>query len=86
MATRAAPPRRARATRRWRRLAQVLFFDGFRAAPGWMWLVTGLLVLGSVASTIYPLGYGFLLHGTLEGSGISVFWGILFVGGLLALG
>jgi ATP-binding cassette, subfamily B, bacterial len=78
--------RRGRAPRRWWRLAQVLFFDGFRAAPRWMWLVTGLLILGSIASTIYPLGYGFLLHGTLADSWVSVFWGVLFVGGLLALG
>ena len=42
--------------RRLARLATILFFDGFRAAPGWMALVTGMLVLGSIAGTCYQIG------------------------------
>lgn len=46
---RASPP--GPTPRRLARLAAILFFDGFRAAPGWMALVTAMLVLGSVAGT-----------------------------------
>ncbi len=54
--------------RRLARLATILFFDGFRAAPGWMALVTAMLVLGSVAGTCYPLGYKLLADGALAGN------------------
>jgi ATP-binding cassette, subfamily B, bacterial len=73
-------------TRRSVRLARVMFFDGFRAAPGWMSLVTALLVLGSVASTCYPLGYRLLVDGALAGSVGRAAWGVVVVGGLLAVG
>ena len=68
------------------RLAQVLFFDGFRAAPGWMTVVTVLLVLGSVAGTCYPLGYRVLTDGALAGSPVRTAEGIALVGGLLSIG
>jgi ATP-binding cassette subfamily B protein len=68
------------------RLAAVMFFDGFRAAPGWMALVTCLLVVGSIASTCYPLGYRVLVDGTLAGSGRQVTEGVLLVAGLMSLG
>ena len=42
--------------RRLGRLASVLLLDGFRAAPGWMTVVTAMLVVGMVAATCYPLG------------------------------
>src|SRR6202000_377442 len=54
--------------RRLARLTAILFFDGFRAAPGWMAVVTTMLVLGSVAGTCYPLGYRLLADGALDGS------------------
>jgi len=72
--------------RRLTRLADVLFLDGFRAAPGWMSLVTAMLVLGSVASTCYPLGYRLLVDGALRGSTAHVVYGVIIVGGLLAIG
>ena len=72
--------------RRLTRLAGVLFLDGFRAAPGWMALVTVMLVLGSVASTCYPLGYRLLVDGALGGSTGQVIAGALVVGGLIAIG
>jgi ATP-binding cassette subfamily B protein len=64
----------------------VLFLDGFRAAPGPMTLVMGLLVLGSVAATCYPLGYRSLVDGALQGSTGSVAWGVGIVAGLLSIG
>ncbi len=72
--------------RRLTRLAAVLFFDGFRAAPGWMTLVTIMLVLGSVASTCYPLGYRLLVDGALGGSTAQVIGGVAIVAGLIAIG
>lgn len=72
--------------RRLARLASVLFIDGFRAAPGWMSLVTAMLVLGSVAATCYPLGYRLLVDGALRGSTSHVVFGVIVVGGLLAIG
>jgi ATP-binding cassette subfamily B protein len=72
--------------RRLTRLAAVLFFDGFRAAPGWMALVTVLLVLGSVASTCYPLGYRLLVDGAEGGSTAQVVGGVAIVAGLIAVG
>lgn len=72
--------------RRLARLASVLFLDGFRAAPGWMALVTAMLVLGSVAATCYPLGYRLLVDGALGGSTGQVVEGALIVGGLIAVG
>jgi ATP-binding cassette subfamily B protein len=71
--------------RRLARLASILFFDGFRAAPGWMALVTTMLVLGSVAGTCYPLGYRLLADGALDGSASEVTWGVVVVALLLAL-
>jgi ATP-binding cassette subfamily B protein len=68
------------------RLAQVLFFDGFRAAPGWMSVVTVMLVLGSIAGTCYPLGYRVLADGALAGSPGRAAEGIAIVGGLLSIG
>jgi ATP-binding cassette, subfamily B, bacterial len=68
------------------RLAQVLFFDGFRAAPGWMTVVTIMLVLGSIAGTCYPLGYRVLADGALAGSPGRAAEGIAIVGGLLSIG
>jgi ATP-binding cassette subfamily B protein len=62
-----------------------LFFDGFRAAPGWMALVTAMLVLGSVAGTCYPLGYRLLADGALAGSASEVAWGVVVVAVLLGL-
>ena len=70
--------------RRLTRLAGVLFLDGFRAAPGWMSLVTAMLVLGSISSTCYPLGYRLLVDGALGGSISQVILGVLVVGGLIA--
>jgi ATP-binding cassette subfamily B protein len=72
--------------RRLIRLAGVLFLDGFRAAPGWMSAVTAMLVLGSVSSTCYPLGYRLLVDGALDGSLGHVVWGVVVVGGLLSVG
>jgi ATP-binding cassette subfamily B protein len=75
-----------RPKRRLARLAGVLLLDGFRAAPGWMSLVTALLVLGSVAMTCYPLGYRLLVDGALAGSTRDTVAGIAVVGGLLTVG
>ncbi|HEX4833642.1 MAG TPA: ABC transporter ATP-binding protein [Trebonia sp.] len=72
-------------SRRYARLAHVLFLDGFRAAPGWMTAVTLLLVLGSVAGTCYPLGYRLLVDGALAGSAAQLAEGVAVVAGLLAL-
>ena len=79
----------APATRRPRRLARlagIMLLDGFRAAPGWMTAVTALLVLGSVASTCYPLGYRLLVDGALAGSAPDTAGGVAVVAGLLAIG
>jgi ATP-binding cassette, subfamily B, bacterial len=72
--------------RRYARLARILFFDGFRAAPGWMALVTVLLVLGSVAGTCYPLGYRLLVDGALAGDAATTAAGVAVVALLLGLG
>jgi ATP-binding cassette, subfamily B, bacterial len=71
--------------RRLARLAAIMFFDGFRAAPGWMALVTALLVLGSVAGTCYPLGYRLLVDGTLAGNAAKTAAGVAVVAVLLGL-
>src|SRR6185437_8373697 len=71
--------------RRLARLATILFFDGFRAAPGWMALVTAMLVLGSVASTCYPLGYKLLADGALAGNKSELIAGVAVVALLLGL-
>ena len=71
--------------RRLARLAAILFFDGFRAAPGWMALVTALLVLGSVAATCYPLGYRLLADGALDGDAGELAAGVVVVAVLLGL-
>ena len=65
--------------RRLARLATILFFDGFRAAPGWMALVTAMLVLGSVAGTCYPLGYKLLADGALAGNSGELVEGVAVV-------
>ena len=75
-----------RPPRRLVRLAGVLLLDGFRAAPGRMTGVTLLLVLGSVASTCYPLGYRLLLDGALNGSLADAIAGVAVVAGLIATG
>jgi ATP-binding cassette subfamily B protein len=80
------PGSRQRIRRRWWRLAELFVLDAFRAAPGATWVVTGLLVAGSVASTCYPLGYRRLVDGALAGSIGSMAWGVAVVGGLLSLG
>ncbi len=71
--------------RRLARLAAILFFDGFRAAPGWMALVTAMLVLGSVAATCYPLGYRLLADGALSGNAGELAGGVAVVAVLLGL-
>jgi ATP-binding cassette, subfamily B, bacterial len=81
-----AAPSRSPWRRRSARLAWILFFDGFRAAPGWMALVTVLLVLGSVAGTCYPLGYKLVVDGTLGGNATTTAEGVAVVAVLLALG
>jgi ATP-binding cassette, subfamily B, bacterial len=77
---------RLESRRRFARLARILFFDGFRAAPGWMAVVTALLVLGSVARTCYPLGYRLLVDGALAGDVATMAEGVAAVAGLLTLG
>lgn len=67
------------------RLATVLFFDGFRAAPGWMTAVTTMIVLGGVASTCYPLGYRLLADGALDGNAGELGEGVAVVAVLLGL-
>ncbi|HEX5404588.1 MAG TPA: hypothetical protein VFX16_20050, partial [Pseudonocardiaceae bacterium] len=74
------------AKRRLTRLAGIFLLDGFRAAPGWMSLVTGMLVVGSVATTCYPLGYRLLVDGALSGSRGHVVAGVVVVGGLMSIG
>jgi ATP-binding cassette subfamily B protein len=71
--------------RRLARLATILFFDGFRAAPGWMAMVTAMLVLGSVAATCYPLGYKLLADGALAGNSGELAEGVAVVAILLGL-
>jgi ATP-binding cassette, subfamily B, bacterial len=68
------------------RTAGVMFLDGFRAAPGWMTVVTVMLVVGSVAGTCYPLGYRLMVDGVLARSAGGVVAGILVVAGLLSVG
>jgi ATP-binding cassette, subfamily B, bacterial len=75
----------SRPGRRYARLARILFFDGFRAAPGWMAVVTALLILGGVAGTCYPLGYRLLVDGALAGSAARLAEGIAVVAGMLGL-
>ena len=77
-----APPA---SPRRLARLAAILFFDGFRAAPGWMALVTAMLVLGSVAGTCYPLGYKLLVDGAIAGDAGKTAAGVAFVAVMLGL-
>ena len=72
--------------RRLARLARVLFFDGFRAAPGWMLVVTSMLILGSVASTCFPLGYRLLVDGALDHNDAQIASGVIVVGVLMSLG
>jgi ATP-binding cassette subfamily B protein len=72
--------------RRLTRLSRILFFDGFRASPGWMTLVTVMLILGSVATTCYPLGYRFLVDGALDGKPADALAGIAVIAVLLGLG
>ena len=79
MTTGNPPPRRLA------RLAAILFFDGFRAAPGWMALVTTLLVLGSVAGTCYPLGYRLVADGALGNDVTELALGVAVVAVLLGL-
>jgi ATP-binding cassette subfamily B protein len=81
-----SPPRQRKSPRRWRRLADLLFLDGFRAAPGWMSGVTAMILLGSVAGTCYPLGYRLLVDGALEDSPRRLVWGVVIVGGLMSIG
>ncbi len=71
---------------RWFRMARLLFLDGFRISPGWMSLVTTLLVSGGIAATCYPLGYRLLVDGALEQRYGAMVGGALLVGGLMALG
>jgi ATP-binding cassette subfamily B protein len=71
--------------RRLGRLATILFFDGFRAAPGWMALVTAMLVLGSIAGTCYPLGYRLLADGALDDNSGELIGGVAVVALLLGL-
>jgi ATP-binding cassette subfamily B protein len=80
-AARPGPP----AARRLVRLASILFFDGFRAAPGWMAAVTALLVLGGVAGTCYPLGYRLLVDGALNADVPAMVAGVAVVAGLLSV-
>jgi ATP-binding cassette, subfamily B, bacterial len=84
-APQAAIRRPAGARRRYARLAAILFFDGFRAAPGWMAAVTTMLVAGGVAGTCYPLGYRLLVDGALRGSAGATAEGVAMVAGMLAL-
>jgi len=79
------PLERRPSPRRLARLAAILFFDGFRAAPGWMALVTTMLVLGSVAGTCYPLGYRLLADGALSGNEGETIEGVAVVAVLLGL-
>jgi ATP-binding cassette subfamily B protein len=79
------PAGRRPSPRRLARLAAILFFDGFRAAPGWMALVTAMLVLGSVAATCYPLGYRLLADGALSGNAGELTAGVAVVAVLLGL-
>jgi ATP-binding cassette subfamily B protein len=64
----------------------VLFFDGFSAAPGWMTVVTIMLLLGSIAATCYPLGYRLFVDGALDGAATQAFWGVVVVAVLMSLG
>jgi ATP-binding cassette, subfamily B, bacterial len=80
------PPVPRTSKRRIIRLASVLLFDGFRAAPKWMTLVTAMLVVGMVASTCYPLGYRLLVDGAIDGSFSRTAWGVAVVGGLISIG
>jgi ATP-binding cassette, subfamily B, bacterial len=79
------PLERRPSPRRLARLAAILFFDGFRAAPGWMALVTTMLVLGSVVGTCYPLGYRLLADGALDGNEGETIEGVAVVAVLLGL-
>ena len=81
----AAPQAPRPSPRRLARLAAILFFDGFRAAPGWMALVTAMLVLGSVAGTCYPLGYKLLVDGAIAGDAGKTAAGVAFVAVMLGL-
>jgi ATP-binding cassette, subfamily B, bacterial len=71
--------------RRLARLTAILFLDGFRAAPGWMALVSAMLVLGSVAGTCYPLGYKLLVDGAIAGDAGKTAAGVAFVAVMLGL-
>jgi ATP-binding cassette, subfamily B, bacterial len=83
--TKAGDNEPAPSPRRLARLAAILFFDGFRAAPGWMTFVIVLLVLGAVAGTCYPLGYRLLADGALSGDAGEVTEGVAVVAVLLGL-
>ena len=86
MSTAAAVRQKSKVKRSFPRLARVLFLAGFKAAPGSMTVVTIMLVLGSVASTCYPLGYRLLVDGALDGSVPQVIGGVTLVGILMSVG
>lgn len=86
MSTTAAASQKRKVKRGLPRLAGVLFLAGFKAAPGWMTVVTIMLVLGSVASTCYPLGYRLLVDGALDGSVPQAVGGVALVGILMSVG
>jgi ATP-binding cassette subfamily B protein len=80
------PPVKSKpSARRLARLAAILFFDGFRAAPGSMTFITAMYLLASFAGTCYPLGYRLVLDGALAGNGTRTAEGVVLVAVLLAL-
>ena len=71
--------------RRFRRTLDLIFLDGFRAAPGLMWATLGLSVLNGLGQALFPLGFKVFVDAAAEGDDVMTAVGVALSASMIAI-
>ena len=70
---------------RLRRTLDLVFLDGFKAAPGLMWATLGFTIANGLSSALFPLGFKVFVDAAVERDVASMVAGVALSGALIAV-
>ncbi|HUP87323.1 MAG TPA: ABC transporter ATP-binding protein [Acidimicrobiales bacterium] len=70
---------------RYRRVLDLVFLDGFRAAPALMWATFALTIVNGLAQATFPLGFKLFVDAAIAHDGRALVGGVAVSGALIAV-
>jgi ABC-type multidrug transport system fused ATPase/permease subunit len=71
--------------RRFRRIVDLVFLDGFRAAPALMWATLVLTIVNGLAQATFPLGFKLFVDAAIQHDARQLIVGVAVSGALIAV-